>query len=93
MTRFAIRTLENEELLPQCAFLKRVLKYLGLSLALVSRSLVVGILGYNILDEGLSPVDCFLNSAKIMSGMGPVNVLHREYAKLFVGVYAPLVRV
>ena len=77
----------HEELLPRRAFLKRALKYLGFSLAIVLGSRAIGIAGYSWL-EGLSLVDSFLNSAMIMGGMGPVNVLHSDSAKLFAGIYA-----
>ena len=77
----------NEVLLPRSKFLVRVLKYLGLSLALITASMLVGILGYMRL-EGMGLVDAFLNSAMIMGGMGPVNPLTNDSAKLFAGFYA-----
>ncbi len=77
----------GEKLLPRKAFVSRVVKYTLLSLALVVASLLVGILGYTQLG-GLSLVDAFLNSAMIMGGMGPVNVLSNDSAKLFAGFYA-----
>ena len=77
----------NEELIPRTAFLKRVIKYLGLSVALILGSLLVGMACYSRL-EGLSMIDAFLNSAMIMGGMGPVNTLHNDSAKIFAGIYA-----
>lgn len=50
-------------------------------------SLLIGILGYSVLD-GLSPVDAFLNAAMILGGMGPVDPLRSDAAKLFAGLYA-----
>ncbi len=77
----------GEKLLPRGKFIMRVLKYLLLSMALISASMVAGILGYMSL-EGLGLVDAFLNSAMIMGGMGPVNTLHSDAAKVFAGFYA-----
>lgn len=77
----------DEKLLPKKSFMKRVLEYLALSVTLVLGSLAIGIIGYSQIG-GLSPIDSFLNSAMIMGGMGPVNVLQTDSAKLFAGVYA-----
>ena len=58
---------------------------------LVSGSLVlwvaIGMVGYAALDN-LPPVDAFLNAAMIAGGMGPVDVLTNDGAKLFAGFYA-----
>ncbi len=77
----------NEAIIPRKAFVLRVVKYLLISLSLILASLLVGILGYLEL-EGLPLVDAFLNAAMIMGGMGPVNVLYNDSAKLFAGIYA-----
>ncbi len=77
----------DEKLLPRNKFLIRVAKYLMLSLLLIVASLIAGITGYMAL-EGLGFVDAFLNSAMIMGGMGPVNMLHNDSAKVFAGFYA-----
>jgi hypothetical protein len=36
----------------------------------------------------MSWIDAFLNAAMLMGGMGPVNVLHSDGAKVFAGMYA-----
>ncbi len=77
----------TEKLLPRNAFIKRVLKYLSLSLLLILGSLVAGIVGYSRFEQ-LSLTDAFLNSAMIMGGMGPVNALHTDSGKIFAGIYA-----
>ena len=77
----------HEKLLPRHLFIRRVVKYALISLALIIASLVIGMVGYHTL-EGLSWVDSFLNAAMLMGGMGPVNVLTNSGAKIFAGIYA-----
>ena len=55
--------------------------------AIVSTSLVVGVLGYHHF-AGLGWVDSFYGASMIMSGMGPTEVLRSSQAKIFAGVYA-----
>ncbi len=77
----------HEKLLPRRLFLKRLAKYALISLSLVLGSLVIGMVGYRML-EGYSWVDSFLNATMLMGGMGPVNILHTDSGKIFAGVYA-----
>ncbi len=77
----------HEKLLPRRLFLKRLARYALISLSLVLGSLVIGMVGYHML-EGYSWVDSFLNAAMLMGGMGPVNILHTDSGKIFAGVYA-----
>jgi len=77
----------NEPLLSRSAFLRRVLRYLGVALVIDLGSLLVGVLGYHFF-EGLSWVDSILNAAMILGGMGPVNELHTTIGKLFAAFYA-----
>ncbi len=46
-------------------------------------------MGYHLL-ANLTWVDSFLNAAMIVGGMGPVDTLYSEAAKVFAGVYAIL---
>ena len=68
-------------------FYHRFLLALGLSAVLVGFSLAVGILGYHFI-AGLNWVDSLLNAAMILTGMGPVNTLNSDAAKLFASAYA-----
>ncbi len=68
-------------------FIRRLLRHGVLASLLMSGSLMVGILGYHWL-EGLSFVDAFVNAAMLMGGMGPVDTMHSDAAKLFAGCYA-----
>ena len=50
-------------------------------------ALALGTAGYHFLDN-LSWLDAVLNAAMIFSGMGPVNMLSTDAAKIFATVYA-----
>lgn len=69
------------------AFYHRLLLALGLAAVLIGFSLVVGILGYHFI-AGFNWVDSLLNAAMILTGMGPVNTLNSDAAKLFASAYA-----
>jgi len=51
-------------------------------------SLAIGMIGYHSLVPELSWMDAFVNSAMLLSGMGPLGSLPNDSAKLFAGVYA-----
>jgi len=68
-------------------FVRRVVRQGLIGFALLTIPLVVGILGYMFL-AGLSPVDAFLNASMILGGMGPVDPLPNDAAKIFAGLYA-----
>src|SRR3989449_6654523 len=55
--------------------------------AIVAVSLPLGILGYHFV-AGLSWIDALLNASMILTGMGPVDVLRSDTAKLFASFYA-----
>jgi len=48
---------------------------------------VLGTFGYHFI-AGLKWVDALLNAAMILTGMGPVDVLNSDAAKLFASAYA-----
>ena len=77
----------SESLLPLRKFVYRLLLHVMVALAAVVFALGTGILGYHRF-EGLSWLDSFLNASMILGGMGPVNELHSQGAKLFAGFYA-----
>ncbi|HEY8134858.1 MAG TPA: hypothetical protein VIF08_02375 [Candidatus Limnocylindrales bacterium] len=77
----------DQPMLSRRAFVARVLRHAGLAGLLLLGSLAVGVAGYMFLAH-LSFVDAFLNAAMILGGMGPVDVLITDGAKLFAGVYA-----
>ena len=77
----------HQPLLPRHKFYRRLARNATCGLVLVVVSLAIGMLGYHAL-EGLPWIDAFLNAAMILSGMGPVDILHHPSAKLFAGCYA-----
>ena len=68
-------------------FYHRFLLALGLSAGLIGFSLVLGVLGYHFI-AGFNWVDSLLNAAMILTGLGPVNSLNWDAAKLFASAYA-----
>jgi hypothetical protein len=77
----------NQPLMPTGAFYFRLLRHLLGALALVAGALAVGVLGYHFL-AGFSWIDSLLNASMILAGMGPVNPLPSNSAKIFASGYA-----
>ena len=77
----------DQPIIPIREFLRRVARSVLVAVALVFVPLIVGIVGYVVL-AGLSPVDAFLNASMILGGMGPVDLLTSDGAKIFAGFYA-----
>jgi hypothetical protein len=67
--------------------IRRLLLHLSFSLAVLSASLGVGMWGYSHF-EHMGWRDSFINSAMLMSGMGPVKTDLSDDGKVFAGVYA-----
>ncbi len=77
----------DQPMLSRRAFLVRLAKHFVLTLGILAAWLIVGMLGYGIL-ANLDAVDAFLNASMIAGGMGPVDVLNNDPAKVFAGIYA-----
>jgi hypothetical protein len=77
----------DEPLIPLRLFLRRVVLHGLAAIALLILPLVIGVVGYMALAD-LSPVDAFLNASMILGGMGPVDPLNSDAAKIFAGLYA-----
>jgi hypothetical protein len=77
----------SQPMISRREFLVRLAKHFMLTLGILALWLVVGIAGYGLLAH-LSIVDAFLNAAMIAGGMGPVDVLTSDPAKIFAGIYA-----
>ena len=77
----------NEHLLPRPLYLKRLWKGAGLTVSMLAVSLTIGILGYH-LTEHMGWIDSLLNASMILGGMGPVDILHSNAAKIFASIYA-----
>ena len=68
-------------------FIRRLANSGLLALCVIAFSLLIGMLGYRILED-LSWMDAFLNAAMLLGGMGPVNPPVSPGGKLFAGLYA-----
>jgi hypothetical protein len=77
----------KDQLLPRREFVRRLGGSVAAGAVLIVFSLSIGMLGYHFLG-GLAWIDAFLDSAMILSGMGPLSPLHSDAAKLFAGCYA-----
>lgn len=77
----------SQPLLPYPAFARRMARSGVAAGLLVIGSLGLGMTGYHVF-EHLSWLDAFLNSAMLLSGMGPINPPASVEGKLFAGLYA-----
>ncbi|MEA2677942.1 MAG: hypothetical protein QOJ81_2083 [Chloroflexota bacterium] len=77
----------GQPMISRRAFLVRLAKHFALTLGLLGAWLLLGMLGYAWFGH-LKLVDAFLNAAMIAGGMGPVDILTDDSAKIFAGVYA-----
>jgi hypothetical protein len=68
-------------------FAAKISPHFAMVALIVGGSLLGGMVGYVYLAE-LSWVDAFVNAAMLLGGMGPVNELHSDAAKIFAGLYA-----
>jgi len=82
-----MKNTRSRNILPPKKFAKRVLKYTIFSMQLLAISLGIGIAGYHYIGA-LDWVDSIYNAAMILTGMGPVNEMCTDAAKLFASVYA-----
>lgn len=78
---------KKKPLLSRQLFYRRVLLHTSYSFFAIVIALGIGVLGYHYLGD-LGWVDSILNAAMILGGMGPVNVLSSDFAKLFSAAYA-----
>ena len=77
----------HQPILPVERFLVRMLRYGLVSAAIIFISLLIGVLGYRHF-AGLGWVDSILNASFILTGMGPVDPMRTNGAKLFAAAYA-----
>src|SRR5207249_5337925 len=75
----------NHPLLSRAKFARRVARHLLLALFIIGIALGIGVLGYHCIG-GLSWIDSLLNASMILGGMGPVDQLQSNAAKLFAFV-------
>ncbi len=77
----------SDPLLARSLFLRRVLLHALAGTGIIMASLGIGVAGYRFI-AGLSWVDALLNASMILGGMGPVNELGTNAAKIFASLYA-----
>lgn len=77
----------KQPLAPRHIFMRRLGRYLTLSLAIIFVSLGIGVLGYHV-TEGLPWLDSLLNASMILGGMGPVDAVRTVAGKWFASFYA-----
>jgi hypothetical protein len=77
----------DAQLLPRGKFLIRLGWYWLFGSLFLAVSLGIGTVGYH-LTAHLGWVDAFLNASMILTGMGPVDKLETDTAKIFASCYA-----
>ena len=77
----------HDELAPRSVFIKRVIAALVAALGLIAVALMIGIAGYHYI-AGFNWIDSLLEASMILGGMGPVNQLPNDHAKIFASIYA-----
>lgn len=80
---------KNQKVIPHPRFQRRVAKYALVAAVMIGVSWVIGAAGYHYLtNPSLNWVDSFYNAAMILGGMGPVDILRSDIAKIFASFYA-----
>jgi hypothetical protein len=74
-------------LLSRAKFIRRVGRHALIALLFVAVALGVGVVGYHWLGH-LNWIDSLLNASMILGGMGPVDPLQSNAAKVFASCYA-----
>ncbi|MGH7983022.1 MAG: hypothetical protein ACREFF_07725 [Candidatus Udaeobacter sp.] len=77
----------KQRLLSRAEFSKRVGRHGLVALGVLVAGLGIGVLGYHRLAH-LSWIDSLLNASMILGGMGPVDPLRTNAAKIFASCYA-----
>jgi hypothetical protein len=74
-------------LLPRQEFYRRMRRSALLSGGIAVVTLLVGMIGYHLLEKMPWP-DAFANASMILAGMGPLGNLNTDAGKIFAGIYA-----
>ncbi len=77
----------TKPLLPRRVYYQRLVRHALMGVTVIFVSLGIGMVGYHHLEK-LPWIDAFLNSAMILSGMGPVASMQTDAGKLFAGCFA-----
>lgn len=87
MKFFAKYEKSHQKLAPLSVFAQRVFGAILLACGVIAVVLFIGIAGYHWLG-GLDWIDSLLEASMILGGMGPVNPIKTDGAKLFASGYA-----
>ena len=74
-------------LLSRAQFARRVARHGALALIVITFALGIGVFGYHFVAR-LGWIDSLLNASMILGGMGPVDPLRSDAAKIFASFYA-----
>ncbi len=78
---------KSKKLLPVKSFFLRQFVFLLYAFAVIAFSLFIGMAGYHYWGK-LNWIDSLLNASMILTGMGPVNIMQSDAAKLFASFYS-----
>ena len=78
---------KSDQLISLNAFYKRQLLFFLYAFSLLMFSLLIGVLGYKFIAH-LNWIDALLNASMLLGGMGPVDLLNSNAAKIFASFYA-----
>jgi|JI9StandDraft_1071089.scaffolds.fasta_scaffold09270_4 hypothetical protein len=78
---------KGQKIISRKNFINRQLKFSLFAGSILGVSLLIGIAGYMYCGD-LEFMDALLNASMILTGMGPVNVMTTNGAKLFASFYA-----
>ena len=77
----------HEKLAPFRVFVWRIVSSVAVGVFMIGGGLVIGIAGYHWV-AGFGWIDSILEASMILGGMGPVNTLPNQAAKVFASAYA-----
>ena len=77
----------KQKLLTRAQFARRIFFHLLFVIGCATISLAVGVLGYHFIGA-LPWIDSLLDASMILGGMGPVDPLKSDAAKVFASLYA-----
>ncbi len=78
---------KGQRLAPLGVFIRRMVSSFGIALGMIAMALSIGMSGYHWI-AGFNWIDSLLEASMILAGMGPVNPLATNAAKVFASLYA-----